>query len=76
MNMVGTPYSAVHRSLATAASVLSASNVSLGKTSVAPCVMAASDAMTMPKQWYIGTGTQTARGVTSVSGRAGKTSAP
>jgi len=58
MNMVGTPYSAVHFSLATAANARSGSNCS-SMTSVPPCVSTASTPSTQPKQWNSGTGTHT-----------------
>lgn len=57
MNMVGTPCSAVQRSSATARSVASGSKASPGKTMHAPVAAQASTDITMPKQWYSGTGT-------------------
>ena len=51
MNMVGTPYSEVHRSAATAASVAAGSKDGAGMTMHAPCVVAARLPITMPKQW-------------------------
>jgi hypothetical protein len=51
MNIVGTPYSEVQRSAATAASTARGSNASLGTTMHAPCVTMARLPSTMPKQW-------------------------
>ena len=51
MNIVGTPYSDVQRSAATASSVATGSNEGAGMTTQAPCEVAARLAMTMPKQW-------------------------
>ena len=51
MNIVGTPYSAVHRSCSTAASVAPGSNPGAGITMVAPCVVQPRFPITMPKQW-------------------------
>ena len=51
MNIVGTPYSEVHRSSWTARSVASGSNAGAGSTIVAPCVVQPRLPMTMPKQW-------------------------
>ena len=59
MNIVGTPYSDVQRSVSTARNVASGSNAASGKTIVAPCVVQARLPSTMPKQWYSGTGMQT-----------------
>ncbi len=56
MNMVGTPCSAVQRSSATVRSVASGSKASPGKTMHAPVAVQASTDITMPKQWYSGTG--------------------
>ena len=53
--MVGTPCSAVQRSLARAFRVSSGSNASPGKTIVAPVATQARLPSTMPKQWYSGT---------------------
>ena len=50
MNMVGTPYSDVHRSSATAARVAAGSNSGAGMTMVEPWVVAPRFPMTMPKQ--------------------------
>ena len=51
MNMVGTPYSEVHRSSCTACSVSAGSKPGAGMTIVAPCEVAARLPMPMPKQW-------------------------
>ncbi len=51
MNMVGTPYSEVHRSCATARSVASGSKAGAGITMHAPWLVAARLPITMPKQW-------------------------
>ncbi len=51
MNIVGTPYTAVHFSSATARSVVSGSKPGAGMTIVAPCVMQPRLPITMPKQW-------------------------
>jgi hypothetical protein len=51
MNIVGTPYSDVHRSWATASSVASASKAGPGITMQAPWLVAPRLPMTMPKQW-------------------------
>ena len=51
MNIVGTPYSDVQRSAATAFSVASGSNPGAGITMAAPCVVQARLPSTMPKQW-------------------------
>ncbi len=51
MNIVGTPYSDVQRSSATARSVASGSKAGAGMTIVAPCEVQARFPMTMPKQW-------------------------
>ena len=51
MNIVGTPYSDVHPSAATAFSVASGSNPGAGITMVAPCDVHARLPITMPKQW-------------------------
>ncbi len=56
MNIVGTPYSAVQRSSCTACSVVTGSNAGAGNTTAAPWLNAPSTPITMPKQWYIGTG--------------------
>ena len=57
MNIVGTPYRAVQRSLCTDASTTSGSNFST-ITSVQPCVRQFIVASTTPKQWNKGTQTQ------------------
>ena len=59
MNIVGTPYRLVQRSSAHARSVASGSNVSAGYTMQAPLDVHARLPITIPKQWYSGTGTQT-----------------
>ncbi len=51
MNIVGTPYSDVQRSSATAASVATGSNEAAGMTMHAPCELAPRLPMTIPKQW-------------------------
>jgi hypothetical protein len=51
MNIVGTPYSDVQRSAATARSVASASKPGAGITMHDPWVTAPRFPMTMPKQW-------------------------
>ena len=51
MNIVGTPYSAVHRSACTVSSTCTGSNASEGITIVAPCVVQPRLPITMPKQW-------------------------
>ena len=51
MNMVGTPYSDVHFSAATAASVAAGSNARAGITMHAPWEVAPRFPITMPKQW-------------------------
>ena len=51
MNMVGTPYSAVHRSWVTAFSVAAGSKPAAGITIVAPWLVQPRLAITMPKQW-------------------------
>ena len=51
MNMVGTPYSDVQRSSATARSVAAGSKPGAGITMHAPCEVAARLPITMPKQW-------------------------
>ena len=51
MNIVGTPYSDVHRSAATVSSTASGSKASPGTTTQAPRDMQARLPMTMPKQW-------------------------
>src|SRR3990172_12441836 len=56
--MVGTPYRAVHCSSATACSVFSGSKESFGYTAAAPCVRHPRFPITIPKQWYKGTGIQ------------------
>jgi hypothetical protein len=50
MNIVGTPYNAVHRSSWTALSVAAGSNASLGITMQAPWVVQPRLPITMPKQ--------------------------
>ena len=57
MNMVGTPYKAVQRSLWTDASTTNGSNFST-ITWVQPCVRQFIVANTTPKQWNKGTQTQ------------------
>ena len=51
MNMVGTPYSAVHRSWVTACSVAAGSKPAAGITIVAPWLVQPRLAITIPKQW-------------------------
>ena len=51
MNIVGTPYSEVQRSSATARSVASGSNAGAGTTMHAPCVVQPRLPITIPKQW-------------------------
>ena len=51
MNIVGTPYTAVQRSSATARSVTSGSKPGAGITIVAPWVVQPRLAITIPKQW-------------------------
>ena len=51
MNIVGTPYSEVHDSAATASRVAFGSNEGAGITMHEPWVVAARFPMTMPKQW-------------------------
>ena len=51
MNIVGTPYSEVHRSCCTARSVAAGSNAGAGMTIDAPFEVAPRFPMTMPKQW-------------------------
>ena len=51
MNMVGTPWTAVHRSSWMVWSTLSASKAGEGRTMVEPWVMQAMFERTMPKQW-------------------------
>ena len=51
MNIVGTPYSEVQRSRATASRVAPGSKVGAGNTMQAPWVVAPRLPMTMPKQW-------------------------
>ncbi len=51
MNIVGTPWTAVHRSFSMAMSVDMGSKCSAGSTMVAPWVMQARLESTMPKQW-------------------------
>ena len=51
MNIVGTPYTAVHRSAAIAFSVASGSKPGAGITIVAPWVVQPRLPITMPKQW-------------------------
>ena len=59
MNIVGTPYSDVQRSACTASSVAPGSNAGRGEDHGAPWVAQPRLPMTMPKQWYSGTGMQT-----------------
>ena len=54
--MVGTPNSAVHCSSCTVSSTLSGSNASSGNTMVAPWLTQPRTPITIPKQWYSGTG--------------------
>ena len=54
MNMVGTPWRAVHRSDSTASRTVTGPHPSSGKTTVAPCVKQARTPRTIPKQWYRG----------------------
>ena len=58
MNMVGTPYRAVQRSLSTDAITSSGSNVS-SRTIVEPWLTQAITPRTHPKQWNSGTGMHT-----------------
>ena len=51
MNIVGTPYSEVQRSVATAASVAPGSNAGAGITIAEPWVVHARLPSTIPKQW-------------------------
>ena len=51
MNIVGTPYTPVHRSAAIAFSVASGSKPGAGITIVAPWVVQPRLPITMPKQW-------------------------
>ena len=51
MNMVGTPYSEVHRSSCTARRVAAGSKPAAGITMQAPWLVAARLPITMPKQW-------------------------
>ena len=51
MNIVGTPYTPVHRSAAIVRSVISGSKPGAGITIVAPWVVQPRFAITMPKQW-------------------------
>ena len=51
MNIVGTPYTAVHRSSAIVRSVISGSKPGAGITMVAPWVVQPRLPMTIPKQW-------------------------
>lgn len=51
MSIVGTPYSAIQRSAATAASIAAGSNEGEGMTTHAPWVAAARFPQTIPKQW-------------------------
>jgi hypothetical protein len=51
MNIVGTPYSEVHRSASTASSTASGSNDSLGRTTQAPWVTDARLPITIPNVW-------------------------
>lgn len=59
MNMVGTPYSAVHFSSCTARRDANPSKLSAGKTIAAPCVAVAMYPKMLPKQWNSGGGQQT-----------------
>ena len=51
MNIVGTPYSAVHCSSSTVSRTCVGSNASEGITIVAPCVVHPRLPNTIPKQW-------------------------
>ena len=51
MNIVGTPYSDVHRSSWTARRVAAGSKPGAGITMQAPCVVQARLPSTIPKQW-------------------------
>ena len=51
MNIVGTPYSDVHLSWATASRVATGSNAGAGMTTHAPWLSAPRLPITMPKQW-------------------------
>ena len=51
MNIVGTPYSEVHRSCCTARKVSAGSNPGAGITMHPPCVVTARLPRTIPKQW-------------------------
>ena len=51
MNIVGTPWSAVHRSSCTVARTASALKTGEGRTIAEPWVTAAMLERTMPKQW-------------------------
>jgi len=51
MNMVGTPWRAVHCSCSTVFNTSSALKVGEGRTMVDPCVMHARFERTIPKQW-------------------------
>ena len=51
MNIVGTPYSEVHRSACTASRVAAGSKAGAGMTIAAPWLVAARLPITMPKQW-------------------------
>ncbi len=51
MNIVGTPYSEVHRSACTAPSAAAGSKPSAGITIAAPWLVQARLPITMPKQW-------------------------
>src|SRR5687767_10218117 len=57
MNIVGTPYTDTHRSSWIACSVAPGSNASAGYTMVAPRDVQPRLPITIPKQWYSGTGT-------------------
>lgn len=58
-NIVGTPYSAVQRSVSMASRTRSGSNRAAGKTIELPCVKAPRNPITRPKQWKSGGGQQT-----------------
>ena len=51
MNIVGTPYTDVHRSSWIASSVATGSKAAAGMTMQAPCDVAPRFAITIPKQW-------------------------
>ena len=58
MNIVGTPCTAVQRSASIAVRTARGSKPAAEYTIVAPCTTQARFDITMPKQWYSGTGTQ------------------